>query len=424
MNKQIENLPNGILLITHQLQHIHSVTLSVSFRTGTLYETEKNNGISHMVEHLFFRKLSNLTQRKLYLEMQKIGAEIIGRTYCDYVCFSITVVKKYFQKAFDILLKFLDDFEWSASEINAEKEVVLRQIDNYRLSYDKWIDSIYFQSTNYALPIMGTYASVCDSSETDINQWKHNYITTQNACFVITGNFSDNDYLYAQKCLSSVTKSGIQHKLITNLPLNFGKREFENQIYYECTDNDISDITIIFDINKDIKYENIRLLSSILGEGCGSLLSIKMREKESITDDIFTNLTSYYKFNRLSFSYSVKNQMIDKSVELLFETLNKITHEINKNDYLSSIVFFTDDQLMNYDDTKKLNEEYTLCDFVLDIQPSEPKEKAYAYKNIKIKDLINTAKQVFVKDNFSAIIETDLEKNEIYNVINRNLKYL
>lgn len=96
MNKQIENLPNGILLITHQLQHIHSVTLSVSFRTGTLYETEKNNGISHMVEHLFFRKLSNLTQRKLYLEMQKIGAEIIGRTYCDYVCFSITVVKKYF----------------------------------------------------------------------------------------------------------------------------------------------------------------------------------------------------------------------------------------------------------------------------------------------------------------------------------------
>lgn len=138
----------------------------------------------------------------------------------------------------------------------------------------------------------------------------------------------------------------------------------------------------------------------------------------------FTNLTSYYKFNRLSFSYSVKNQMIDKSVELLFETLNKITHEINKNDYLSSIVFFTDDQLMNYDDTKKLNEEYTLCDFVLDIQPSEPKEKAYAYKNIKIKDLINTAKQVFVKDNFSAIIETDLEKDEIYNVINRNLKYL
>ena len=68
---------------------------------------------------------------------------------------------------------------------------------------------------------------------------------------------------------------------------------------------------------------------------------------------------------------------------------------------------------MDLDDCKKLNDEYVLCDFVLGILPSEPEQKAEVYRNIKICDLINTAKELFVKENISFIIESSLKKEII-----------
>ena len=79
--KKIEKLENGLMLITHKLPNTHSVTISANFRVGSIYENIHNNGISHLVEHMFFRKLSKLSQSELYLKVQSIGTEIIGLTY-------------------------------------------------------------------------------------------------------------------------------------------------------------------------------------------------------------------------------------------------------------------------------------------------------------------------------------------------------
>lgn len=71
MKKKSEILPNNICFITHQLEHLHNVSVSISFKAGSLYESKYNNGISHLVEHLFFRQLSDLSQESLYFNMQK-----------------------------------------------------------------------------------------------------------------------------------------------------------------------------------------------------------------------------------------------------------------------------------------------------------------------------------------------------------------
>lgn len=422
MSKMIESLKKGACFITHKLKHSHSVMISVSFRTGTLFENESNNGISHLVEHLFFRRLSDYSQHKLYYEMQKIGAEIIGKTYCDYVNFSITVVPKYFCNAMNLMLKFFDDFEWSNAEIENEKEVVCRQIDSNSLSYDKWVDSIYFANTNYAYPIMGAYESVLAFTSKDINDWKKSYFSVNNSCICITGRFSDDDYLFAKRKLNELSNSYKPHNRIIALPENFCKRNFDNGINFNNSDSDISEINILFDVDGSIKYENIRLLSSIIGEGCGSKLSIALREEHFLTDDIYTSLTSYYGFNRLCISYSVKEENIDSSLKFAFDTIKKMKEKITNDDLETSIKFFTDNQFMDLDNIKVLNDEYVLSNFALDLKNSKPRDKAKAYNNIKIIDLINTARRVFVKENLSFIIESHLEKERIKTIVKNALK--
>ena len=226
--KKSEQLLYGISLITHTLPHLHSVCISVTFRAGSLYENEQNSGISHMVEHMFFRRLSDLSQDELYFEMQKIGDEINGETCADYVSFNITVVPQYFTKALDLMLRYFDKFNWTETELSQEKEVVFRQIETSGGSYGKWVNSYYFEDTKYSVPIMGTKESVAALSLDEINCWKNEYFTPQNACVVVTGNISDDDYSLLKSRLNNIESYGEAKEKIFELPKNFENRNPDN----------------------------------------------------------------------------------------------------------------------------------------------------------------------------------------------------
>lgn len=53
MEKKLVKLKNGITFISQKLDNVHSVTISVNFKVGSSYEDQINNGITHLIEHLF-----------------------------------------------------------------------------------------------------------------------------------------------------------------------------------------------------------------------------------------------------------------------------------------------------------------------------------------------------------------------------------
>src|SRR3990167_8653980 len=52
---QLQTLKNGLTLITIPVQALDSVTTLVAVGAGSRYETKKINGISHFLEHMFFK---------------------------------------------------------------------------------------------------------------------------------------------------------------------------------------------------------------------------------------------------------------------------------------------------------------------------------------------------------------------------------
>jgi hypothetical protein len=48
-------LPSGLTVVTIETPHLHSVMCAVYVRVGSRHEDERTNGVSHMLEHLFFR---------------------------------------------------------------------------------------------------------------------------------------------------------------------------------------------------------------------------------------------------------------------------------------------------------------------------------------------------------------------------------
>ena len=45
----------GIDVIFAPMEDINSVTIEIMCKAGSIYENRENNGISHFLEHLFFK---------------------------------------------------------------------------------------------------------------------------------------------------------------------------------------------------------------------------------------------------------------------------------------------------------------------------------------------------------------------------------
>src|SRR3990167_8054414 len=68
----ITTLKNGLTLITINMPHLDSVTTLISVAAGSRYETKRINGISHFLEHMFFKG-----SRK-YQSAEKIASLVDG----------------------------------------------------------------------------------------------------------------------------------------------------------------------------------------------------------------------------------------------------------------------------------------------------------------------------------------------------------
>ncbi len=54
-NIRKEVLPNGLIVLSEQMQHVRSVAVGIWLGTGSRQERPEKNGISHFIEHMVFK---------------------------------------------------------------------------------------------------------------------------------------------------------------------------------------------------------------------------------------------------------------------------------------------------------------------------------------------------------------------------------
>ena len=407
-------LSNGIRLVCHQLPDLHSVTISVSFRAGRVFETETTAGISHLTEHLFFRQLDDLSYIDLYSAAYKIGCEMRGTTYDDRVTFRITVVPRFFLEAFRIITRVLHEFDWSADLIEQEKRIVLNQIKYDTESYEEWLSNVYFKGTLYAESKMGTAESVISLTANQINEFKREYFCPANAFVTVVGAYTDDDFAAAKQILEQFPALGTPKKNKIIKPLHFADRSIKNRRSVFEAEGTTSEICFCFDVTPDCNYEAARFLCCMLGSGYASLLNDRLSEQTTLTDGVYCDTYSFYGFHRIDIRYPIENADMKRSSVILAETLNMLKHKIENEWYEQNIVFYTDNFLKDYDDTQFLSDDYIFSDFALDgTVVSEPKRCMEKYKEITLHELSETARKIFTPWNASVIIETSLDEREV-----------
>lgn len=55
ISHHVDTLPSGLKVVTVEAPHLHSAMVAVYVRVGSRHESRENSGVSHFLEHLFFR---------------------------------------------------------------------------------------------------------------------------------------------------------------------------------------------------------------------------------------------------------------------------------------------------------------------------------------------------------------------------------
>jgi predicted Zn-dependent peptidase len=97
MSQTSKKLENGMLIASDRMDSIETVSVSVLVKTGSRYEDEKNNGISHFLEHMAFKGTATRNAKQIAEEFDKIGGHFNAYTSREKTVYYAKVLKKRFR---------------------------------------------------------------------------------------------------------------------------------------------------------------------------------------------------------------------------------------------------------------------------------------------------------------------------------------
>src|SRR3990167_1863675 len=141
---KISTLPNGLTLITVNMPHLNSVTTLVSVGAGSRYERKNINGISHFLEHMFFKGSRKYPTAEIISTLvDGIGAVNNAYSHKECTVYWIKSSSKHIELSSDIISSMIKESLFSEEEIEREKGVIVEELRMIRDNPTSYIGSLY-----------------------------------------------------------------------------------------------------------------------------------------------------------------------------------------------------------------------------------------------------------------------------------------
>jgi len=189
-------LKNGLRIITVPQKTSQAVTVLVLVGTGSKYEKKEVNGISHFIEHMFFKGTKKRPSLQAVSEtLDKIGGIYNAFTSEEYTGYFAKVSASHFDLALDWVSDIFLNSTLPEKEINKERGVIIEEINMYYddpMSYVQilWLELLYGDQPA-GWPVAGTKESVAKIKREDLINYLGNQYVASNTLICLAGKFNE-----------------------------------------------------------------------------------------------------------------------------------------------------------------------------------------------------------------------------------------
>ncbi|HUD08697.1 MAG TPA: pitrilysin family protein [Candidatus Saccharimonadales bacterium] len=187
---------NGLRLITAPMKDTNTVTVVVAVAAGSKYESKKINGLSHFLEHMFFKGTKKRPKTKDIAEsLDAVGGEFNAYTSTESTAYYAKVDKEHIGLAIDVVSDIFLNSKIDPKEIEKERGVILQEInmyeDNPMLSVQEEFENLLYGDQPAGWKVIGTKENIARVSQKDFAGYMKNFYTAKNTVVSVVGNFGE-----------------------------------------------------------------------------------------------------------------------------------------------------------------------------------------------------------------------------------------
>lgn len=389
-------LDNGLRVVTEYIEHVNSISVGVMVQNGSRNESKDVNGISHFIEHMFFKGTDKRTAKEIVQQIENIGGQINAYTSKETTCYYIKALNTHVDLCLDVLSDMLLNSKFDEEEIEKEQGVVIEEINMSQDNPEDVLDEIHseaiFGDDSLAYPILGTPDRIKSFNRKKIKDYIKTHYTPYNSVLSICGKFDEKELRkLIEEYFGEWSKNDIYNPKYETITLKHDSKYTEKQIEQVHINLGLNGLPYA-----DDKAYSLVLLNNIFGGGASSVLFQKVREELGLCYSIYSYIQPYLGVGTLNIYTGLSNKYSDKAISV-----------INKHLYEFASKGISDELL-------EINKEKIKASYILGLESTSSRMFANA-KCFLLQNKIKTQEDVINRIN-------QIDKNDINYVLERCFK--
>ena len=326
---QLTTLPNGLKIVLTPIEGTKSVTVLCLVGAGSRYETKDINGISHFLEHMFFKGAERYKNAaEVAGAIDGVGGDFNAFTAKEYAGYYVKLASHQKEVAFDVIGDMMTGATFLDEEITKERGVIMEEYNMYQdtpmyqVGWD--FEKLLFGDQPMGWDQIGTKEIIKGLTREQFVEYKEALYTPDNTVISVSGHFEEKEVmdLIAKYFPLPDSKRAYDFKPVSELPS-------DKKVILQHKKTEQGHIIVGFEglPARDEDEYTEKILAVILGGNMSSRMFMNVREAKGLCYYIRTSTDDYSDVGAITTSAGVDVTRVDMAITAVMEEYRKIQEE-------------------------------------------------------------------------------------------------
>jgi len=324
----IDFLPSGLPLLTAPVESTAAVTVLVFAGAGSRYEIQKERGISHFLEHMFFKGgIKYKTTQEVSAAIDGVGGDFNAFTGKEYAGYYIKVAAAEVEMACDVLSDMLLHATFPPEEIEKERGVIMEEermyqdTPMYRAGWD--FEEVLFGDHPLGWDTIGTEELIRGVTQADFQKHRDELYTPKNLVVTFSGKISQKEARGLTDRFFAPISGESTRRFIPFT--TYGKEKVFLRTKNTEQAHLVLGVPAVGSVHEDHFVQ--KLLAVILGGNMSSRMFLNIREAKGLCYYIATEVDSYLDAGSLSTRAGVDQSRLMEAITAIKDEYAKCAAE-------------------------------------------------------------------------------------------------
>lgn len=330
MSHETTTLSSGVRVVTETMTSVRSVSLGLWLGVGSRDEHPDQLGCSHFLEHTLFKGTATRSARDIAESLDIVGGELNAFTSKELTCFYARVLDADLPVAFEVLADMLVAARNRPEDIEAERQVVLSELDGLNDTPDELVHTEFCQLVLGDHPLAAETLGTLDSISRLDRDTIHGYYLEQyrpEALVVAAAGNVDHDRVVAlaEQLLGDLGRPGGAGR-----PRTAVEAYHTGQVRILHRPSEQAHIVLggAGLHHRDEDRFALRVLDTVLGGGMSSRLFQEIRELRGLAYAAFSYASAYTDAGLVGAYVGTAPGKVDEVLHVLTHELDRIVEDV------------------------------------------------------------------------------------------------